>query len=49
MSAEQEETCNKIPLLTCKAGPCEGVAFQERLKEELRALITVFCISLGLS
>lgn len=41
MSNEQDETISKIPLLTSKANPCDGPAFQERLKEELCALITV--------
>ena len=41
MSSDQEETISKIPFLTSKAGPTDGEAFQERLKEELRALITV--------
>ena len=38
----QEETVSKIPTLTSKASPCDGIAFQERLKEELVALISVF-------
>ena len=41
MSNEQEETISQIPLLTSKASPCDGPAFQERLKAELRALIAV--------
>lgn len=41
MSNEQDETISKIPLLTSKANPCDGPAFQERLKEELCSLITV--------
>ena len=45
MSNEQEETISQIPLLTSKASPCDGAAFQERLKEELRALIAVSFIN----
>ena len=40
----QEETISKIPTLTSKASPCDGIAFQERLKEELVALISVFSV-----
>ena len=34
-----------VTLLTSKASPCDGAAFQERLKEELRALIAVSFIN----
>ena len=33
----------QIPLCSSKASPVDGVAFQERLKEELLSLITVSC------
>lgn len=47
MNNDQDETISKIPLLTSKASPCDGPAFQERLKEELCALIAVgYCILL---
>lgn len=48
MSNEQEETISQIPLLTSKASPYDGPAFQERLKEELRALIAVCNINIFL-
>ena len=44
----QEEAVSKIPILTSKASACDGVAFQERLKEELLALISVFDLLISL-
>lgn len=41
MSDDLTDIVAEIPLLTSTATPYDGDAFRERLKEELRALITV--------
>lgn len=35
-----KSTLTQIPLLSVKAGPCDGGAWTQRLKEEYKALIT---------
>ena len=41
MDAATKSTVQKLPLLTVKAGPRDGEAWIERLKEELACLVKV--------